>query len=392
MTSAALEHLRFLLHSPPEELTRSMLLDAMEEGARTRPEEYRAVWLPYLEGMSLPIFQASTPAELERLGRLLPRSGKVELCFSEHHNQSSERVADKVRAFLRAEGLHLVTRVEIRGTQGGLFWPLVMACASHERLESVELRGGTLRSGDLAQLMSGPQARRLRAVRVYGGVQEEDLLALAESPHCGALQELDLGSCRPGQAGALALVSSPHLESLRSLRLSYGHLGGGLAAAMAAAWTLPALRELHLTRCELGDAGLEALTQQPLLRHVVRWGLSGNGLGPAAARALSHLDGEEGVEVLDLSSNELGPEGAKALAQWPRLVFETMLNISSNRIGDAGALALARLRCRHITSLHNQATPAARQAVSRLRGFLAEPRRHVYRFERQVIARTPPAP
>lgn len=388
MTSAALEHLRFLLHSPPEELTRSMLLDVLEEGARTHPEEYEAVWLPYLEASELPVFQASTPAELDRLGRLLPPSGQVELMISEHHNQSSERIADKARAFLRTAGLHLVTSLEIRSTQGGLFWPVVTACAEHERLEAVSLRGGALRSGDLARLVDGPQARNLRSIRLSSGAAEEDLLVLAESPHCGALQELDLGSCRPGQAGALALVGSTHLESLRALRLSYGQLGGGLAEAMAGAWALPNLRELHLARCELGDAGLAALAAQPLLQRVVRWGLQGNDLGPASAQALIHLDGEDGLESLDLSSNTLGPEGALALAAWPRLVFETLLNISGNRIGDAGALALARLCCRHIAWLHNEATtPAAQDAISRLRGFPPEPRRHVRRFERKVVAR-----
>lgn len=387
--ASPLEQLRFWMPSARDPLAASMLLDVMEQGLAASPEDYAALWLPYMEAFGLPTFSASNLKDLDRLSRLLPASARVALALAPPYRATHAQLKEIADAFLASPGLPLVRQLVLSGDTVGALWSCVLACAEHGRLEELTLRGGSIFAGDLTRLIESPAAPVLRSIQLYNGVAPEDLLILAASPHLHALRTLDLGYCPAAAQTLPALVASPHLAGLEHLHLTYGSLGPEGAAALANAWTLPRLRSLSLGRCELGDTGLRALARNPLLQSVTRWDLHANHLGPDAAHDLAALDGEDGLELLNLTANPIGDAGALAFAACPRLTFDTLLTLSSTRITDVGARALAMLPCRHLDLHGNPLTDAGWDALWKQRGSIVALRRRVRRFERTLGAATP---
>src|SRR5262249_2045543 len=140
----------------------------------------------------------------------------------------------------------------------------------------------------LALARSFPELRSLSLASQHLGIGATEALGRVDWP----LAELDLSSCRLGDAAVAALAAWPELAGLRRLDLSY---------------------------CKISDAGAAALVRSPHLRGLIELDLSNNSIAAAGAKAIAQSENLSSLRQLKLRSNSIGSEGAAALAGSPSL-------------------------------------------------------------------------
>ncbi|CAK0884234.1 unnamed protein product [Prorocentrum cordatum] len=138
---------------------------------------------------------------------------------------------------------------------------------------------------------------------------------------CARLEELDLGNCRIGPAGARALAGAlPSMPRLEALDLPRHDIGDDGAQALAGALpSMTGLKELVLGGNGIGNGGAQALAgalrSMPGLQTLI---LYNNNIGDGGAQALAKvLPSATGLKKLDLYSNGISRDGQAALrAAW----------------------------------------------------------------------------
>jgi hypothetical protein len=149
--------------------------------------------------------------------------------------------------------------------------PAVLIRAVHclYRLESLDLGGcylGIAAMTSLAPLPSMLGVKRLDLTNRIGGIyspqfQIEGVRAIADSPYCVDLLELNLWGNRIGTQGLSILLEWPRTSQLRALNLGVNHLR---------------------------DRDVERLVSSPAVSNLVRLNLEGNAIGNEGIEAILH--------------------------------------------------------------------------------------------------------
>jgi hypothetical protein len=193
-------------------------------------------------------------------------------------------------------------------------WESICACPALRAVTRLEGRGGVGDEG-MRMLADSPHAGRLRALLLHHSSITEhgfaDLLRL----DLARLTHLNLGANNLHDTGLEMLCFSPMLARLRYLSLGANELYGRAARALASSPFLHQLEEINLGANYLDDEAIIALAEAP---HLVS------------------------LRILDVRSNEFGMRGAQALAQSPYLEDLTSLDASGNKFGARGAALLRR--------------------------------------------------
>jgi hypothetical protein len=228
------------------------------------------------------------------------------------------------------------------------------------RIRGLELSPGS--EEELLGLLGSENLVRLERLAIHGPTTAEVARAIAGSPACASLEELQLDGrdAAIGSDGVAALTALP----LRALRLSQQRIGGkgalaisristlralsigqdrlGLEGArtLASAPALAGLRELALSRCELQPKGLASLAAAPGLGALRRLELEES---VNAKTLTAMIEGWSLPSLRELSlTGPLREEGAAQLARCKRLGALESLTLQSAGLGDAGAAALSR--------------------------------------------------
>jgi Ran GTPase-activating protein (RanGAP) involved in mRNA processing and transport len=155
-----------------------------------------------------------------------------------------------------------------------------------------------------------------------------------------ALTELYLGMNTPGEAAFRALAGTTRFGQLRTLDLGRCGLTGEVARLLGQVDTLPVLRHLNLAHNPLGEEGARYLLAGPLVQTVTHLDLEDAQLTDDGAEALAASPAVANLLALDLAKNRISARGANALAASPHLARLKQLNLSGNRITKKGKDAL----------------------------------------------------
>ncbi|MBV9124085.1 MAG: TIGR02996 domain-containing protein, partial [Planctomycetes bacterium] len=131
----------------------------------------------------------------------------------------------------------------------------------------------------------------IQQIDLEGGVRdqvdEDDLRALADSPHLGRVRELNLASMYLNADAMLVLATSPYLTQLTRLNLNRNVISDDGVRALAAASHLEQLTALELASNLIGDAGVQALAASKGWPRLSTLNLRGNSIGDAGVQALA---------------------------------------------------------------------------------------------------------
>jgi Leucine Rich repeat len=202
-------------------------------------------------------------------------------------------------------------------------------------LKTLDLSGNRIDADSFAALAKAemPRLERVdfsgpRINPYYWNIGQQPMLdagaiAWGNSPNLRRVKSLRFRNCHLSDAALVAIFQSPHLGALEQLDLSDNAFSQkGIAKGVVGSPLWQTLREVGLSHCRLDNAAIVALTQVP-----------------SAPRLRS----------LELGYNNLGPAGAVALARWPVLARVWHLGLHDNAIGDDGLIALAKSP--HLTRL-----------------------------------------
>lgn len=204
------------------------------------------------------------------------------------------------------------------------------------------------RDDALPTLLGAKWFHQIRVLDASAGyLTDKSAAALSRSAAAPHLRILRVARNRFAKAGLAALGNGarfPELSTL-DLRAGYTQVRPETVARFVAELSLPRIRHLHLDGWPLGDAGAKALAANPHLANLTRLSLARCGISDRGFTALARSKHLRNLIELDVGSNNL--KRAAALL-------------------DAGAFPrLARLDLHH-----NPITPADRDALHRVRGWL----------------------
>jgi uncharacterized protein (TIGR02996 family) len=249
---------------------------------------------------------------------------------------------DGVRDLAQATHLSRLTWLSLSSDRVGEA-VVALAEAPHlGRLEVLDLGQNLIDAPTLERLAQSPVLARLRHLGLaYNDLNAAGAEAIATSPFWSGLVHLELsGNYALGDGGVRILAGSANLANLQYLGLTYCGLAGSVVD-LARSPYLTNLRRLTLTQNRIGDASACALATMPCLATGRELRLHGNRIGDRGATALAASPHLPDLALLDLANNRLGPEGAAALARCPRLANLKALHLEDNAIEDAGVQALA---------------------------------------------------
>lgn len=204
-------------------------------------------------------------------------------------------------------------------------------------------------NGGAAALAASPALANLVALRLrtWMGLDSTGVRPLAESPHLGRLEELELSGHDVGNEEAELVAGSRTLTRLAS----YTSRGVGMSAAavvnpsgVAAFADAPVvrLRTLRLPSHSCESEATAALARGPATAGLEALDLSDNGgVGDAGAAALLRSSRLTGLRELNLRSTCLKDRGVRALADSPLVRGVRHLDVTDNLFTDEGATALA---------------------------------------------------
>lgn len=165
--------------------------------------------------------------------------------------------------------------------------------------------------------------------------------AIANSPHLGNLQVLDLGICGIDDDMATELARSPYLRSLRYLDLQNNRIGARGIAALARSPTLATVTNLVLyNNPEMGDAGTAALANSEHVGELRRLSLTTTGIGLDGLRAVAASSRLGQLRELDVQSSPFGDEGGRVLCESPYLNRINCLAVHDCGLGEDTTAAL----------------------------------------------------
>ncbi len=248
-----------------------------------------------------------------------------------------------------------------------------LARATAPALRVLDLSYNPLGEGAAAALARGAN-RPLESLSLYScEVEDDGLVALAESGALSGCRKLDTSYSSVGDDGVLALVRSGAPETMRRLELMHGCVGPRGARAMASA-SWPALSRLKLEGNPLGAQGVMEIMRGPGMNALVeldmdecvldeltlgddsvevefprdrsRAGeianlhLAASGLDARATLALAQTNRLAGAANIAIYGNPMGAEGARALAASPHLEGVVGLDLEDCLIGDEGFASL----------------------------------------------------
>jgi uncharacterized protein (TIGR02996 family) len=187
-------------------------------------------------------------------------------------------------------------------------------------LRSLALRVDRCGAAGIEELLGSAWATGLRELELEdapgrAGSRGQLLgLALAAADSLAGLHELDLIHIHVGDDDLAALARSPHLSRLASVKLgntdSLTHVG---LRALAEAPGLPALRRLSFRGACLGPVVVEALADSPLASRLVALNLRGQRLSSASVRQFLDRSRWPRLVRLELAENSLDEDACEAL-------------------------------------------------------------------------------
>lgn len=133
---------------------------------------------------------------------------------------------------------------------------------------------------------------------------------------------------------ATAIATSPTCYSLANLEISGGGLTVAGVAALTATVALDTLQSLSLSKNKLGDLGAVTLADAPHHSWLQTLDLSMNNIGDDGAIAIANGT-LTGLTALDLSHNRITDHGARALADSTALSQLMSINLDGNPLSEA---------------------------------------------------------
>ncbi|MFO0880427.1 MAG: TIGR02996 domain-containing protein [Gemmataceae bacterium] len=186
-----------------------------------------------------------------------------------------------------------------------------------------------------------PALRAVTRLEGRGGVGDEGMRALADSPHTGRLRALLLHHSSITEEGFADLLRLD-LSQLTHLNLGANNLHDTGMEMLCFSAMLTGLRYLSLGANELYGRSARALAESPYLYRLDEINLGANYLDDTALGLIAEAPHLASLRILDVRSNEFGMRGAEALAQSPHLEHLTSLDASGNKFGARGAALLRR--------------------------------------------------
>jgi uncharacterized protein (TIGR02996 family) len=164
----------------------------------------------------------------------------------------------------------------------------VLAGASFDRLNFLDLSWSDLDAGALHTLAHATSLQHLREFRLHGD--------------------------RITAEGAVALADKPVFR-LSSLSLGTNRLGNDGVAAIAACAQFADLRRLDLDSNEIGNLGVEAIVQSPHMRNLERLALYDNNITARGVQLLSESPLLANLTHLNLKTNEIDKPTLQTIPQ-----------------------------------------------------------------------------
>src|SRR5262249_54552919 len=154
---------------------------------------------------------------------------------------------------------------------------------------------------------------RLRFVRFFGGLGENEIQMLADSEALARMRGLSLTRVLSDE-GVLSLAKSPHAGQIGYLDLSSNWLGPDAARRLGRPERLTGLRVLTLTGNAIFDAGALEIAAGEAMANLAALSLNKIGVGDAGVRALADSPHLGALQCLDLSDCDVSDVGVRALA------------------------------------------------------------------------------
>jgi len=219
-----------------------------------------------------------------------------------------------LRALLRSEHLTGLRELNLAECQVGSRVIKDLFAYPWQGLERLDLSSNDLTAAGVRHVAGSLRMATVRSLNLGGNhhVNDDGAVALARSPHLGALVALDLGFWELRARGVRALAEAPWMKQMRRLELC-GFTASAAGLEILAGAEMPALRWLDLCYSHLGDEDLRPLLGAAWLPRLTFLELGNNELTAAGAKMLAEADGLEGLVSLNVTYNEIGDEGKKVL-------------------------------------------------------------------------------
>lgn len=201
-------------------------------------------------------------------------------------------------------------------------------------LESLDLSWGRRERSpggyQLFEIVESSTLGKLRTLRYRGALEATELRELS---HFQGLERLTgLGLSRAcADEDIIALAQSPHLRNITYFDLTANYFSERGLSVLAQSSSMAQLRVLVLTGVYLRDAGAHAIADSPVLTNLVALYLGGTAIGDQGVRALARSPNLACLRYLDLSRCSVTNDGARAIAESPFFGELRMLYLGDNR-------------------------------------------------------------
>ena len=178
----------------------------------------------------------------------------------------------------------------------------------------------------------------------------ERFATLWDNSALATLQKLELWDTAIGDEELRAMAQSPHLRNLTYLELSDTYITARGLEELYRSPYIQELQQLFLADNDIGDAGVEAIVCAQRCRHLRHLEIPGCSISPQGAKLLASCEALSGLEQLLLWDNPILDEGASALVQSTHLSKLEVLAIDDIRTTPnfwrehANAIALPSLK------------------------------------------------
>ncbi len=218
-------------------------------------------------------------------------------------------------------------------------------------IDSIDIRLGDNRVGDLAELKKLSQVRTLKFRKCR--MRCDGVRKLMESPHLGLLESLFIYRGRVEDEGAKSIAECPALQNLKVLSLDSNRLTHQGALELARSRYLTNLTSLDLRSNFIGDQGIEHISNSTNFSKVRNLVLSGTQYTELGIQAFAESEAFCNVETLDLMCSYGGRFGGgerpvrNAAGYLASAKFNQIkqLNLGNQCVGDAGVEAIFGAPC-----------------------------------------------
>jgi len=335
--------LRQLLSDPVQDDSWNLsFCSLLTETHRTNNQEYKEIWVPYCEQhaqlLQKPIKEVESIQALEEWQELAPFAF-FSLYLSEDAIEEGEgSIIAKCPHLKKLQKLELYYNYEI-DEEDCLALINSPYLINIQQLTFVRSSMGVKACQALA---NSPKFNNLKTLKINeSSISDQGCQILSDAKHLTKLQALDLSNCKISAEGCRTLANSPHLKSLQRLNLSYNMVGLEGCKIIVSSTNFSELHYLNLGHNELDAKACQTIMDARHLTKLQTLVLSGNKIDDEDCRSFVNSLCSFKLSSLDLSQNRIGAEGCRTLAHSPNFDELQTLSLARNRIGDKGCQAIA---------------------------------------------------